>query len=286
VAKICISITAHEHPDVIRNQIENINHFLPNSFIVLHWSFGSFPLRAQIEAICAEFENVFLNSLLTPTVWGWMFHCHLFNYEFAKRKGLPFTHFVLEASAGMLVRHGAEEHIQRFEFLSNHEHARIDDLKTFDRYWGIPIAVHQDIPFLKMLDALGTSDLYFSQHEGMAFERHLFDEMMKIFTEYYPFHLHERRYPREELFFSTVAGNLSKKYSNPITWMGRCPVPAPDPNQNLIAIVESLRTTGTYQYQDARKADPDFGRNYYGFKPVSRNMGDPLRQHITGLFRP
>lgn len=281
MTSFCFSIPVHEEPLVVKNQVQNIRALLPNTFIILHLSLISFQMRESLQRALSDLPDVYINPVSYPTRWGWFLHAHLFNYEYAKKLGIPFDYFLMDTSNALLIRPGAEDHISRFDFLSDCEHIRLEELETAKDHWGFPIALRDDVSFLKMTDSLGCKDFYASAHEGTAYKRELFDEMYKVFARFYDFHLLEPRYPKEEIYLSTVARALSSKYSNPITWRTIFHRKGIRQMEDPKTIVDSIRATGSYKYWNPHKEDPDYGKNYYGFRGIARKIDDPLRQYIT-----
>ncbi|MBX7136881.1 MAG: hypothetical protein K1X83_02770 [Oligoflexia bacterium] len=262
---LCVSITVHEQLEVIENQLRNVRRYLPASHIILHLSFEAHALRTRLLGIADRYENVFLNPIMYPTEWGWMYHAHLFNFEYAQKLGLDFDYFVTEASNTMYFRLGGEEYLKHYDFLSCSMPLDFDNT-DWANVWNWKSQIDKDSAFWRMVESEKITKFYRDWHEGTAWKRELFEEMLAIISRYYQFDLKESRYPREEIYPSTLARHLSQNFSHPlvgVTWGEQTELV----NRNLAMV------------SDAAGADP----GYFGVKPVPRNMADPLRQFINGL---
>lgn len=265
---LCVSITIHEAPDVIENQIENINRFVPHNHIVLHLSFSGYKLLGEIKERIKKFKNVHLNPVLYPTFWGWMLHAHLANYRLVRKLGIDFDYFVLESSNSMFVRPGAGDYIKNFDFLSHSIHS---DEYEGDK-WGVHrAACNADESFRKMIKELNIRDIYGDRHEGIAYRRELMDEVVDIIQRYYQFEIGELRYAREEIYFSTLGRHLSSNYSRPITYRDW-----DTPRES----VERIRREMTIN--DPAQRHVEFSK-CFAVKPILRILNDPLRQYVTSL---
>lgn len=277
MARFCVSLLVHEHPPALQSQIENINRFLPQTWIVVHVSFLAWHLRAAFAEVCGRYPNVVLNPVMLPTRYASIFHAQLANYRFARCSKLDFQYFVLESSNSLMLSGGAEQQIEKYDFLTYPQSGQL----THDSTWEWTKAALQADPCLaEMRRALALPDPWIGYHEGTAFRVELFDEMLSVFDKYYQFDLNESLYPREELYHPTVARHLTSNLGGSVTLVSFSPV--------SVELVQAVLRKERYPFESGHGSGnaedrPKLGRNFWGIKPVGRSPDDPVRRYIAEL---
>lgn len=270
--KICISIPVHEKPDVIVDQINNINYFYGHDvFIVLHIS-KNFNYPNQItQDRDYEFrskENVFVNpEQLSTSCPSSLVHVHNSNFKYAKQK-LDFDFFVLHASNDMYVRKGAKEFIReskngcfQFEFNSSSS-------------WTWAPLMFEDIELKKIVNYLGISKMCVSQPEGMYFQTDVFEEMVKVIDKFYSYG-RGSIYPREEVYYPTFISKFTNELNKPIVYsevLSGQPIDS-DLIIKLNANQKKNNPSDVYDFE-----------NLYAVKRVKREYYDPNRILIRNFI--
>lgn len=198
--KLVISIPVHEKPDVINNQINNFNKYINDFAIVLHIS-KSFFETYTIDEI-QKYKNVYINPVNLDTKWADIIQTHLSNYDYIKNV-LNFDYFVLHASNDMYIKKGFDKYIQKFEAGFN-----IRKVIEPNSYWWPGNLALQDTDLVKIMKKCGQSMVIASQVESSFYKRDIMEQISRIISST----LQEKQcnliYPREEIYFSTVASAL------------------------------------------------------------------------------
>ena len=289
-SRIVVSVPVHENPAVIRDQIQNIQRFIPGAQIVLHvnknfffWGDKHFSIGIRSEFILKRFTlpsltsipGVHVNTERWPTQWGNILHTHLANFRYAQRE-LTFDYFLLLSSACMLVRSGAADTIPQTDFGVA---ARVptEDWRWRDRSLEDPIyqAIARDC---------GADQLYGGQSEGSYYRRELFAQMAEVIERHWTYHPEHVRC-HEEIYLPTVATTLTGTNSD-------CPI---------VISTNAIRAVGTQAVDvvrgqawmssvnedlEPRKRHFTFLRpdaNIYGLRPIPRAIKDPTRRYIRAL---
>jgi len=288
--RIVVSIPIHENLPVIRDQIANIQQFLPHASIVLHinqdFKFGSerqFWGRWGSPALVDRWviptlraiPGVFVNDVRMETRWGNILHTHLSNFHFAEQT-LEFESFVLLSSACLLTRPGAEETIGMTDF-GIAARRPSPDWRWFEVNVSDPVfqAIRQDC---------GAPDLFSGQSEGTYYRRDLFAEMTAIIERHWRY---DRDHIRchEEVYLPTISTTLAGKNSD-------CPLIVRDKDLRVEGAdaVNVIRDASWMdhlnpQLESRRKRLTVLSHDRYGFglRPVPRVMKDPTRRYIRSL---
>ena len=210
---ICVSLPVHEQPEVIKNQIENINKYFTSPHIVLHVSLVGFALKDALRRITKDYSNVLINPASNPTEWGWMFHAHLSNYRWIRRIGVKFDYFLLESSNTLYIKRVDESRLSAVDFL-----ATLEDLDIVSSArWGWKDRLAQDSCFAAIKRDFKIKSTQVSFCEGTAYRADLIEQMVQIVDEYYHMDFDEVRYPREEIYFGTLARHFSNRFDASLT---------------------------------------------------------------------
>jgi len=200
--KAIISIPVHERPDVILDQIANINRFFPEADIVLHVSAGYFE-KYKIEPICGQ-RGVYINPEHMETGWGNIFLTHVNNFFFVETLGNKYDYFIFHSSNDLYVRHGVAEYIQQFDAGFNLHYLP----KKYTYWW--PCARAWEDPGLEAcMEAIGQTRIIATQVEGSFYKMDIVRTIMKTILNCVD---SGKVQPdkgiygtREEMFFSTLA---------------------------------------------------------------------------------
>ena len=198
--KLVISIPVHERPDVIQNQILNFQKYIPNSIIVLHVSKGFFE-KYSIDEIVRH-KDVYINPIHLDTKWSNIVQTHISNYEFI-RDQIDFDYFILHASNDMYIRSGFEQYIQKYVAGFN-----IRKVIKQNSHWWPGNAAFQDIQLKKMMQACGQTMIIASQVESSFYRKDVMEQIYHILKLFQNDSVKELVYPREEIYFPTIASSV------------------------------------------------------------------------------
>jgi hypothetical protein len=271
----CLSLLVHEAPDIIESQIQNALHYLPNSYIVLHFGLEAALIRSNFQTIYRNHPRVFINDNCLPTAWGWIFHAQLSNYFFAKKLGLEFGFFLMDSSNSLLFRHGLEEYLDRIDadYCLNPVELHAPSMKE---HWVKLHAFGNDPCFITMVNDLRCSNPCYCRHEGTAFRKILLDEMVSIITKHYSPRVDEIYYPREEVYWATTATHLSQNRGDIFAITA-------DLTPQLVTDIRLQNMIAIREFGPWRDVNEEYFNSKFSIKPVPRKMDDPLRKHITDI---
>lgn len=211
-----ISIPVHEKTEVVIDQIINYRYFCPNFGIVLHISKGfdfehSFHTEKEFMFILSTFDNVFVNPNRLDTLFADIVHTHIANFEYIS-KLVDFEYFSLGASNDLFVR--SMPNINEWEV--NFNEGVFETAKAYMWY-----KHGKNDEYLKRLvDYLGgaNEDVILSQIEGTYFKKEIFGQIVETINKVYNYRevLQNKRiiYPREEIYYPTVAHLINKNFKN------------------------------------------------------------------------
>lgn len=101
MSRVLFSIPVHERPDIVRDQIENIQHFCPNATVCIHVSAAAAAQMRVFERYC-DLPNVLVNPNSFETGLGTgILHTHVSNFEYSILQGVDFDKVVLLSSNEM-----------------------------------------------------------------------------------------------------------------------------------------------------------------------------------------
>ena len=210
-----ISIPVHERAEVVIDQICNYKFFCPDCGIVLHISNGfnwkdSLLKEEEFLSILSEFENVFVNSTRFNTAWADIVHTHISNFEYVS-KIAEFEYFSFGASNDLFVRNMPP--ISNCD--ANFDNSILE--KCLSHAWHIKTL--EDKYLFEILDYFGAhfSDVRKGLIEGSFYRKELFQEIIDVINKVYSYEKIQNKdriiYPREEIYYPTVAGLLNKSKS-------------------------------------------------------------------------
>lgn len=269
--KICISIPVHERLDVVVDQIHNIKYFYDHEVcIVLHLSqnFHHHEHVPHRDYDIYNKHNVFVNHERLPTsLPNTLVHVHNSNFKFAKQH-VDFDYFVLHASNDMYVKKGAKHYIERSK------NAAFQFYVFPELPWCWVPYIYADNEFREMTNHLGISTIYGSQPEGMFFQKHIFEEMVKVIDKFYIYG-RGQIYPREEVYYPTLASKFVSNLKSPHVFSEVLTNKSIDPD--FIRKINCGQQIENYGY-------PYDNENLYAVKRIHRDFDHPNRQFIRSLM--
>lgn len=200
--KTIISIPVHEKPEVIHDQINNINKYFPEAEVVLHVSKSYFE-QWRIEEI-EDIKGVYINPTHLETTWGDIVLPHVSNFEYIEKLGVDYDYFMMHSSNDMYVCYGVAEYIAKYEAGFNMRYMR-----KKNTYWW-PCAMAWDDPWLNsLMGEVTQTKIVASQVEGSFYSRELICKIMNAIKNTIEKNVEKKGvYTREEFSFSTVAEKL------------------------------------------------------------------------------
>lgn len=266
-----ISVPVHEKAEVVIDQIVNYNFFCPECGIVLHISNGfnwkdSLLKEEDFLFILSTFENVFVNPTRLNTAYGDIVHTHISNFEYIS-KVVEFEYFSFGSSNDLFVRHMPE--ISDSESCSSLG----STLERVSSYLSFYKKIIADEYLNKILEHFGVTQSYVrkGQIEGSFYSKDIFQKIVDVINKVYSYeevwNKNRLIYPREEVYYNTIANILNKDKSLKITqpyftrvfWEMKGILPT---IQQITEIAEG---------KIAKK---------YAVKRVLRNIDDPARVYI------
>ena len=210
-----ISIPVHERAEVVIDQICNCKFFCPDCGIVLHISKGfnwkdSLLKEENFLSVLSGFENVFVNPTRLNTAFADIVHTHISNFDYVS-KITEFEYFSMEASNDLFVRYMPPISNCDADFGS----AILE--KQISLYWhGKTLKDKYLYEILACLNA-DFSAVRKSQIEGSFYRKELFQEIIDVINKVYRYELVQNKdriiYPREEIYYPTVADIFNKNKS-------------------------------------------------------------------------
>ena len=204
---IVFSIPIHEKFEVVVDQICNIKYFNKNCGIVFHIS-ESFNYkdskisREQFENIVKEIGDVWINPVSLRSGRSDIIQTYISNFEYIKNF-VDFEYFAFCASNESFIKSGTYEYLKDFAWGTRN----IIISKPEDWKFGKDLFDDKDLTnFLKSQGG----QIIFSNAEGQFFTKGLFDQICYKINSFYDFTQIVNFYPREEIYFSSVAACLAK----------------------------------------------------------------------------
>ncbi len=271
--KLAVSLLVHEAPDVVEDQIKNLQRFLNDPIIALHVN-KRFLESGGFDA--ARFKNmpsVRINPEHIDTHWGGtgVPLAMVSNCKFLL-EAAEFDYLILESSNDLYVRRGAADFVRRFD--SGCQQIPLPFDKGDHTH-----AARRDRGLASLREKLGGAAAYASAHEGTFYRRELMEEMAPLLD------LHMREdirpmtrmgdpegdYAKEEFYFPTAAAALSGSVGTPLIYRDFCTVPS--------LPLEVAKAVAEENWDSA----PQNARGAFGVKRIARVLDDPVREFIREL---
>ena len=197
-----VSLLVHEAPDVVADQLENLDRFFPGAVAMVHVSASAAFTPAELTARLARStaRNWVVQEEQAPTMWGDIVSGLLINLRAALAAG-DATSVSFHASNDLLVRSGVGSVLERSPNLWNRR--LIDRASRW--YW--VRGLRADAPFLAAVRELGGGPIRMSQIEGTSYTAESLASVLPVVEEV----VRARRgadlppYANEELYFPTLA---------------------------------------------------------------------------------
>lgn len=204
---VIFSIPIHEKFEVVVDQICNIKYFNKNCGIVFHIS-ESFNYadskisREQFESIVKSMGDVWINPVSLRSGRSDIIQTYMSNFEYVKNL-VDFEYFAFCASNESFIKSGVYEYMKNFAWgAKNIIISKLEDWK-----FGNALFKDKDVmEFLKSQDG----QVVFSNAEGQFFRKELFGQISQKIKSFYDYTKIVSFYPREEIYFSSVAACLTK----------------------------------------------------------------------------
>lgn len=196
---IYVSLPVHEKFDVIANQLQNFKKYLPEAMIVLHLSAGAHFSIKELDGFLKlnKVDNYIINPVQLNATWGGIIEVHLSNIELILQLG-DAQKVIFHSSNDMLIREGLSLYLKDKNFLF---HQR--EVFPNSHWWPANVAI-ADMAFTDWLSAYGGA-IIASQIEGSMYGIEFLREFNDQYQWRYKRSFSSLRYPREELFFSSLA---------------------------------------------------------------------------------
>lgn len=264
---IVFSIPIHQKLEVVLDQICNIQHFNPNCGIVFHMSKGfdyktSLITKEYFLQKVKQLGNVFINPESVRTGFADIIQAHISNFDYVS-KVCDFHYFAICASNESFIRPNLYDHLKQVDC-----GYRLNSIEKASEWkYGEPLFRDQDL--LGYLKANGYNLIDVTTPEGQYFRKDIMMEVVETIKHFYNYLNMKEAYPREEVYFSTVARNLF-------------------PN----AKVGKIFTYSAYHYQflwDVTRSEINrlihFKGDIYSVKRVNRQLNDNIRVYLRDKFK-
>jgi hypothetical protein len=271
---ILFSLMAHENNDIVRLTIANVQQHVKNCSIVVHASL----VWKDFDPTIAEIPGVYVNNIRCTTKNGdSQFGIHLSNYHHACLTTIPFTHFCILHTSEMFVKSGVEELIAQYPYSLWYNRTTMPRGMT----WHPMIYALQNNVFD---DLVPDKSWYLgSLIEGMWVTREIMEKMFE-WGRAYPMRMAQLPgWCFEEVAFPTL-----------VNWFGK-EQPCVEPYNAFFD--KTLETTDVDKVINGEPVELwamncwntsgipvlSNGANKYSVKRLSRDINDPVRQHIIQL---
>lgn len=170
--KAIISMPVHERPDVVLDQIRNVNRFFPEADFILHINKAFFEKydTSTLEGL----PGVYLNPTHLKTEWGNLLPPHLVNIDYLEDTGIQYDYLVFHSSNDLYVRPGVAEYIQRYD-----AGFYLHFLPQKHTYWWPCEKIWEDSDLDVCMAYVGQTRHVVSQIEGSFYKREIVQQVMK-----------------------------------------------------------------------------------------------------------
>lgn len=206
---IFISLLVHERPEVVANQVENFRRHMPSAKVVIHVSPSAnfTPKKLNSTLRWSGFvENYIVNPQQVESAWGSIIRAHLANIELIASIAQPDDIVAFNSSNDLLCRKGVELLLQEGAALFNRR------VITQPGMWWVGETALRDDRFWALRQKIGVKHIIGSQIEGSAYPLHVVSEISRVIQRSDVLQS-SLLYPREEIFFSTLAHGLGVQAS-------------------------------------------------------------------------
>lgn len=286
-ARPAFSITAHERPEVLLDQLGNIARFVRDPLVVVHLNrdFAASCPPALL-ALLRRQAHLRINPQHLPTRWAHMFHAHLSNFRFLRDSGEAFTHFVLTSSADLFFREGIEAAIAPFDAGVNDPASfTLDDEPTYDEWVR---RLRQDGVAQRLFRGIGLTDVIKDAHEGSFYRREVLEPMVAQLDAVITDWEYDDRYPKEEFFLRNLLrpmqARIGPRIAHVLEWgstadLDRAVVAAVLRETGLAGLVPGGRLARWAESVEPPPAERMDG--VFALSRIPRRPDHPLRELLT-----
>ena len=265
---IVFSIPIHERLEVVVDQSINFLHYNPNCAIIFHVSpssdfvENSYLSYNDFANIIKDIGNIYINPNQVRTGFSDIIQAHISNYEYVKDI-LDFSHFCLCASNELFIRDGLYNSIKNYDCGFETKH-------LMNTNWICKNETLSDIELQNYLKSLSCKDILYSHVEGSFYNKELFGDICKMILSFYDYKKMKVAYPREEIYFATIANIICKK-SKTINKIKENYLFTYIPWHHAYGKIDAR----IYEINNCLK-----GTKYYSVKRVGRSLNDVVRSYI------
>ena len=264
---IVFSIPIHHRFEVVVDQILNFRHFNPNCAIVFHLSQGfdykgSKLTKDEFITIAGKIGGVFINPESVRTGFADIIQAHLSNFDYVAKEA-DFKYYAICASNEMCFKH------ELVDYVSSYDMGVMETPVNLSK-WPHREGLKKDDALKSYLKAKGKTTPYFTYPEGQYFKKEIFAQMLTEIRSFYDYRKMEVAYPREEIYFPTVAQLLKKqhgyKVGKPFTY-------------------SAYHYTHLWDVTRIELENLISGRNaFYSIKRVDRVLNDNIRAYMRERY--
>jgi hypothetical protein len=302
--KIAISLPIHENIAVVLDQIDNIRYFVPNSIIVIHVSKQFTGWKGHETSDLERFDNVTVNPIRMGTSLGLGVQCdiHLSNFKHV-REIENIDYFNLHSSNELFVTHGMDAYVRDFDagFFNN---------KVFEsesKGWAPGKCALMDRVLLDMMYEQGIGHMLVSQIEGSFYKSDVFERVFGVIRNaggnvsginriignstlqriphfngvfqkaYNRARPNRPLYPKEEVYFPTVASKFSNKVGYPYCYANW--------RRNLLLSTDEIDACISGEMSKSTEVEKASEMRFFTVKRVPRVMDDPIRAYVHEIMR-
>lgn len=271
---LLFSMLAHENNDIVRLTIANVQQHVKSCTIVIHIS-QSFE---DFDQTIADIPGVLINSIRYTTKHGNShFGLHMSNYNHAVLNNIDFTHLCVIHTSEMFVKSGVEELISTSPYSLWYNRRTMPPTPN----WHPMIYAQQNAIFDRLVP--DRSWYLGSLIEGMWIQKDIVDKMF-VWARSIPAILGDLPgWTFEEVAFPTLANHFGNDQpcSEPYNAFFDKTLEIADVDKVVrgepveLWAMNCWNTSGTPVLSN--------GANKYSVKRLSRDINDPVRQHIIQL---
>lgn len=276
MTRVLFSLLIHEEPDVVLDQLNNILYFNPNSYVVIHinhkFTIGKskISLEQMVQIIKKKYKRVYINPIRLNVS-----HCNIIQAHISNFYSFPsdFDYFYFVASNELFLKYGAEN------FVSNYDYGC--ESKINDKWYYIN-NMKEDIGLIKIQSMIKSNQYYYSQIEGSFYSKKIMTHIVDIICRCYNCENDQNVvYPREEVYFSTIARNIYKTCRTfdsclcKIRWQGKILF------TSLSSIKKVLKSSCLFSVKRVDRKLNDYLRSYIRDKKVKYVVSDELKPYVV-----
>lgn len=264
---IVFSIPIHHRLEVVIDQIINFKHFNPDCAIVFHLSKGfdyesSKLTKDEFLRIINKIGDVYINTESVRTGFADIIQAHLSNFDYVI--GLvDFEYFAICSSNEMCFKHGLIDNIRKYDMGVMESPVNLSK-------WAHRLGLNKDDALKSYLMAKGESNIYFTYPEGQYYRKDVFTKMLYEIRSFYDYKMMDIAYPREEIYFPTIAQLLKKQcgyqIGKPFTYSAY--------HYTHLWDVSRLELERLLAYKN----------EYFSIKRVDRELNDNIRAYMRDMF--